>query len=90
MPMSVRLDDKTTDLITRLARRSGRTKSDIVRAALVEFARHEMARERSASARDVLGDLVGSFDSGGQQLSTRTGERFAAVLRERKRARRPG
>jgi len=90
MPMSVRLDAKTTDLVDHLARRSGRTKSEVVRAALVEFARHEVAGERSASAYDALSDLIGCFDSGGKQLSARTGEQFAAALRKRRRARGSG
>jgi predicted DNA-binding protein len=90
MPMSVRLDAKTTNLVDRLARRSGRTKSEVVRAALVEFARHESDHEGAATAYDALADLIGCFDSGGKQLSARTGEQFAARLRERKRARRPG
>ncbi|HSD10039.1 MAG TPA: ribbon-helix-helix protein, CopG family [Candidatus Binatia bacterium] len=86
--MSVRLDAKTTDLVDRLARRSGRTKSEVVRAALVEFARRETSGEQVASDYEALADFVGRFDSGGKQLSVRTGEQFAAHLRERKRARR--
>jgi hypothetical protein len=90
MALSVRLDTETKSLVDRLARRSGRTKSEIVRAALVEFARHETGSEAAATAYEALGDWIGCFDSGGRQLSVRTGEQFAARLRERKRARRPG
>ena len=86
MPMSVRLDAKTTDLVARLARRSGRTKSAVVRSALVEFARHEAGADRSETARDALAHLIGCFDSGGSRLSERTGAQFAALLQQKKRA----
>ena len=89
MPMSVRLDAKTTDLVDRLARRSGQTKSAIVRTALVEFARHAATAERSGTAYEALAHLIGCFDSGGAQLSERTAEQLATLLREKKRARRP-
>jgi hypothetical protein len=88
MPMSVRLDAKTTNLVDALARRSGRTKSAIVRTALVEFARHEAGAEHRGTTYEALAHLIGCVDSGGARRSERTGEQFAALLREKKRARR--
>jgi hypothetical protein len=86
--MSVRLDPKTTNLVDRLAKRSGRTKSEIVRAALVEFARREAAGNGARTAYDTMAHLIGCFDSGGQRLSEKTGARFATLLKTRRRARR--
>ena len=39
MPTSVRLDPKTESLVSRLARRRGQTKSEVIREALLAFAR---------------------------------------------------
>ncbi len=39
MPTSVRLDPKTESLVSRLARRRGQTKSEVIREALLALAR---------------------------------------------------
>ena len=88
MPVSVRLDAKTTDLVDRLARRRGLTKSEVLRVALRQFAEREAGEQAAGTAYDRLAHLIGCFDSGGANLSERTGERFAAALRGKKRARR--
>ena len=88
MPISVRLDAKTTDVIERLARRTGRTKSQVVRAALLEFARREAVADRPRTAYEDIAHLIGCFDSTEKDLSERTGEKFAALVREKARARR--
>lgn len=84
--MSIRLDAKTTQLVERLARRSRRTKSDLVRAAITSYAEAEEAG--SGNLLDAIRHLVGSVDTGGANLSERTGDRFAKLLREKQRARR--
>ncbi len=88
MPISVRLDAKTTDMLARLAKRSGRTKSQVIREALLGLARRDVVAERPRTAYQAIAHLIGCFDSGGQRLSEKTGEKLAAILREKKRARR--
>lgn len=93
MPTSVRLDPKTEGLIRRLAKQRGRTKSELIRAAIEALARGATdaeARGGSLSAYDRVAHVVGIADSGGAALSERTGERFRAILIKRARGRRSG
>lgn len=79
MPTSVRLDKKTGMLVERLARRDGRTRSDVIREAIVTY-----GRQRGASAGktlyDVISPYVGVTKGGPTDLSERTGEKFLAAL----------
>ncbi len=62
MAMNLRLSDAEQDLLDRLARRSGLSKNDVLRQALVEKAAREGHRaqvERSLDwALDRYGDVV--------------------------------
>jgi predicted DNA-binding protein len=82
MPTSVRLDPKTESLVTRLSRRKGKSKSEVIREALVAFARSEEAMSPK-TAFDALGHLIGCVKDGPKDLSERTGENFRALLLER-------
>jgi hypothetical protein len=84
MPTSVRLDPKTESLVARLSRKSGKSKSEVIREALVAFARSEEARPPK-TAFEALGHLIGCVRSGPKDLSERTGEKVRALLLERKR-----
>ncbi len=88
MPMSVRLDAKTERLVTRLAKRRGRTKSEVVREAIGVLAQQIHAGGQAKSPYDLIAHLIGCVNSGGARLSERTGEKFALLLREKARARR--
>src|SRR5258708_40282175 len=87
--LSVRIDARMAALVKRVARERGLSKSEVVRLALASL------RERAEQPSDIplsvaMAHLIGSGDSGGMQLSERTGERFAKMLlEERKRRRRP-
>ena len=62
--------------------------SEVVRQALATL-RERQARPSVAPLSLAIAHLIGSGDSGGMQLSERTGERFARMLLEdRKRRRR--
>ena len=90
MPTSIRLDPQAERLLRRLAKQRGQTKSEVVRAAIHSLAQ-EMATTTTGqrmSAYDRLAHVVGIVDSGGAALSEDTGEKFRALLVERKRARR--
>lgn len=86
MPTSVRLDPEIKALIQRLAKQSGLTKSEIIRAALLSFA--ERSQAKAPRPYDAVKHLIGSADSGGLALSEKTGDQFRTLLAGRKRARR--
>ncbi|MBI2218054.1 MAG: CopG family transcriptional regulator [Candidatus Rokubacteria bacterium] len=89
MPTSVRLDAKTEILVTRLARKTGRTKSQVIRDAIARLAEDgDGAEKRAKTPYEAMKHLIGIADSGGANLSERTGEKFTARLREQARARR--
>jgi predicted DNA-binding protein len=84
MLASVRLDPETERLLARLARESGRTRSEVIRDAIVKLG------SRTSSAVDehpyaAAADLVGSVRGGPADLSARTGERFRDLLLRRRR-----
>lgn len=60
----------------------------MMRDALERFAQEQ--EEPGSSALDRLKSFVGVADSGGQQLSTKTGQRFREKVVEKQRARRSG
>jgi predicted transcriptional regulator len=84
--LNVRVDADTASFLERLARQTGRTKSDVVRDAL-QALREQNARSAPVPPSEAMAQLIGSWDSGGLQLSERTGERFARLLQEKKQAR---
>lgn len=85
MPTSVRLDAKTESLVKRLARRKGQTKSEVIREALLAFARSEDNAKPQKTVYETLAHLIGCVKGGPKELSERTGEKFHALLLERKR-----
>jgi len=86
--LSIRLDARTASLVDRVAEQTRKTKSDVLREAIGQYA--ETIKENSESDRpyDKIAHLIGSWDSGGKQLSTRSGEKFAAMLKQDTNARR--
>ncbi len=84
MPTSVRLDAKTENLVRRLARRRGQSKSEVIREALVAFARDEDRTRRRESLYDSIAHVIGSVKGLPPDLSERTGEKFRALLLARK------
>jgi hypothetical protein len=74
-------------LVKRVARERGLSKSEVVRMAIANL--REQAEQPSGVRPSVaLAHLIGSWDSGGMQLSERTGERFAQMLLEDRKRRR--
>jgi hypothetical protein len=84
--LNVRVDPETASFLERIARQTGRTKSEIVREAL-QALREQTASSAPVPPSEAMAHLIGSWDSGGLQLSERTGERFAQLLQEKKQAR---
>lgn len=86
--LNVRIDPTTLDLIDRVAHRTGRTRSEVVRDALKTLrARGEDLSTPPPS--QAMAKMIGCWDSGGLRLSERTGERFAHMLAEKKDVHRP-
>jgi Arc/MetJ-type ribon-helix-helix transcriptional regulator len=76
------VDAETASFLERLARETGRTKSDVVRDAL-QALRKQHAKLAPLPPSESMAHLIGSWDSGGLQLSERTGERFAQLVKEK-------
>jgi Arc/MetJ-type ribon-helix-helix transcriptional regulator len=86
--LNVRIDPQTAAFLERTARERGLTKSEVVREALATL-RAQDKRPSRATPYELMAHLIGSGDSGGMNLSERTGERFARMLQENKNANRP-
>lgn len=85
MPLSVRLDPKTQSLVNRLAKRKGRTKSEVIREGLMVLARTEVEMEKRVSPYDAVAHLLGCARGGPKDLSERSGEKLRKLLRSRVR-----
>lgn len=83
MVVSVRLDSKTENLLNRLARRTRRTKSEVIRKALIAFARAEADSEAPANPYEAIAHLIGCARGGPKELSERTGEKLRKLLEVR-------
>jgi len=86
--LNVRIDPSTAAFLDRLARDSGRSRSDVVREAL-EILRKQNGRRAELPPAKAMAHLIGCWDSGGMRLSERTGERFAQLLRRKSDDRHP-
>jgi hypothetical protein len=85
MPLTVRIDIKTERLIERLARKRGRSKSEVVRDAIDVLAREIQRQEKNERPYDAVRDLIGSIRGGPSDLSMRTGELFRQMLHAKRR-----
>ena len=80
MPVSVRLDTKTEQLITRLARGQGQTKSEVIRKAIKILAEHQGSERKASRPYEAISHLIGCAHGGPRDLSERTGEKFRRLL----------
>jgi predicted DNA-binding protein len=83
MPTSVRLDPETEALLRRLARSSGRTKSEIIREALQRMAAASAEAAESESLYQAIEDLVGIAHNGPEDLAEQHKSRFREKLGRR-------
>jgi predicted DNA-binding protein len=70
---TVRLDVNTENTLRRLTLRRGQTKAEVIRDAIARLAGEE---EEQVTAAQRLQSFIGLVDSGGQQLSKRTGQKL--------------
>jgi predicted DNA-binding protein len=86
MPLTVRVDIKTQRLIERLARKRGRTKSEVIREAIGVLAREEAEdREKIQRPYEAIRDLIGITRGGPPDLSAQTGAHFRQLLIAKRR-----
>jgi Arc/MetJ-type ribon-helix-helix transcriptional regulator len=86
MPTTVRLDPETESLIRRLVRKTGRTKSQVIRDAIRALAGSVARAETAKGPYEAIAHLIGCVSGGPRDLSERTGETFRKLLRERARS----
>ncbi len=85
MPTSVRLDSGTESLLNRLARKSGKTRSAVIRDAIALLARTEAAKPAALTPYERMKGLIGRGSGGPTDLSERAGEKFTGLLLGRTR-----
>jgi predicted DNA-binding protein len=84
MPFSFRLDPETDARIRRLAAKTGKSRSMVVREAVERYAAEdEEASARGSTAYDRLKPYLGKVSSGGANYSIDTHEKFGALLEEK-------
>jgi len=84
--LSLRLDAETASLVDSIARRTGLTKSDAIRAAIKAYAR-KLEKNSGPSFYDKIKDHVGVWESGEPHLSTTTGDEIARMMLEERQRR---
>ncbi len=84
MTLSVRLDDETKKLVSRLARAQRTSRSEIVRRAIHAFAKNGAPTEE-VSLYERIKDLIGSVHGLPADGSERVSEYFHDDLIEKKR-----
>ena len=87
MPVSVRLDPKTEEFVTRLARKKGRTKSEVIRQAIQALAEGQDAGKKPLRPYDAIAHLIGCARGGPRDLSEQTGQKFRHLLLKQGRPR---
>ena len=85
MPTSVRLDTETETLLRRMARTNGRTKSDILREAVVRLAEEHSASSPADGPYALIADLVGIARGGPRDVARGHKQAFRDVLSNKAR-----
>lgn len=83
MPTSVRLDPETEALLKRLARSSGRTKSEVIREALHRMSGEERGAVQAGSLYHMISDLIGIAEDGPEDLARQHKKRYREKLRRK-------
>jgi predicted transcriptional regulator len=83
---SFRLDQELEKKLDRLAYEEGKTKTEVIRDALAEYAARKRAPKRARSVREVMKNYIGAGSAGSVHLSEETGRTFKEILVEKTRA----
>ena len=84
MPTSVRLDSETQQKLDRLARRSGLSKSAVIRRAIFELARQEAESVPEGGVFARVQHLAGIGAGGDPSRSQNMGTKLGEMLRKRR------
>jgi predicted transcriptional regulator len=89
MPFSLRLDPATEAKIRRLAARTRRSRSEVVREAVAQYGADTASPEESeASTFDRLKAFAGVVGTGGADFSQDTHAKYRDLVKRKGRARR--
>ena len=89
MPFSLRLDPETEAKIRRLSAMTARSKSQVVREAVAQYAAEGPSKSGAeASAFDRLKPFIGTISTGGAHYSRDTHRKYRDAIRRKHRARR--
>jgi len=80
-PLTLRLDPKTRQRLALIARRKGLTTSEVIRHAIKAWAG---LQEPVTSPYEAMTDLIGIVHGENSKRSSRTGRRFAKLLKSRR------
>jgi len=83
MRTTIAVDHETKALLDRLARSRGRSKSEIVREALVALDATRIEGDTPSSVYDMVQDLVGIAKDGPSDLARSHKKAFVELLTER-------
>jgi hypothetical protein len=83
MSTIVRLDTESDTLLRRLTEHSGRSRSEILREALLRFSRGQLDPEPDMAPHDLVEDLVGIAQGGPDDLARRHKQAFRELLARR-------
>ncbi len=87
MPTTIRLDPEAESIVQRLARKTGRTKSSIIREAILRMAEQNTRPRPGSTLYEKMADLVGIGHGGPSDLAARS-EEILRTLFTRRRDRR--
>ena len=87
MPLTVRVDTKTERLIERLARKRGRTKSEVIREVIGALARQAEGHDKTETPYEAVRDLIGIVKDGPSDLSVQTGKGFRRLVAAKRQGR---
>ncbi len=87
MPTSIRLDHETESALRRLARKTGRNKSFIIREAILRMAEADTRPNRQGTLYDRMADLVGVGHGGPTDLASRSEEILRSLFAQREERR---
>lgn len=86
MPVSVRLDPESERQLTRLARATGKSKSELIRDAIRQLIQLDTAVASTPTYERLLG-IIGIVDRGPGHRAARSEELLRALFAERQRRR---
>ena len=87
MPTSVRLNPKTESMLRRIARRTGRSKSQVIREALLRLTEQTSEPAAGRSLYHRIKDLVGVSSGGPPDLASRSEEYLRELFAGRRNRR---